>query len=228
MGQKVNIALIDKNKDKLSNMVLEAKSRLQDCFYADLRVTVREGQGAVAQDGMMKSSIRDYGLSYGLRVIAGKQILATGYFGQTLGAADTDNLSEIIGDGLNQAYERAIASSKTKSERKSQWQALGQSLHSTELAPIEICQDTIPGVYKINPVEVSLGEVNDLARDVSKAVTSYDPRVKLNQVGIQTSLARELFVSSDGTAIDRTYALTQGLCVVVAVGKSGAQQMHYD
>ena len=228
MGQKVNIALIDKNKDKLSNMVLEAKSRLQDCFYADLRVTVREGQGAVAQDGMMKSSIRDYGLSYGLRVIAGKQILATGYFGQTLGAADTDNLSEIIGDGLNQAYERAIASSKTKSERKSQWQALGQSLHSTELAPVEICQDTIPGVYKINPVEVSLGEVNDLARDVSKAVASYDPRVKLNQIGIQTSLARELFVSSEGTAIDRTYALTQGLCIVVAVGNSGAQQMHGD
>ncbi|MCK5181928.1 MAG: TldD/PmbA family protein [Dehalococcoidia bacterium] len=228
MGQNVNIALIDRNKDKLSNMVLEAKSRLQDCFYADLRVTVREGQGAVAQDGMMKSSIRDYGLSYGLRVIAGKQILATGYFGQTLGAADTDNLSEIIGDGLNQAYERAIASSRIKSERKSQWQALGQSLHSTELAPIEICQDTIPGVYKINPVEVSLGEVNDLARDVSKAVASYDLRVKLNHIGIQTSLARELFVSSEGTAIDRTYALTQGLCVVVAVGNSGAQQMHYD
>ena len=228
MGQKVNIALIDKNKDKLSNMILEAKSRLQDCFYADLRVTVREGQGAEAQDGMMKSSIRDYGLSYGLRVIAGKQILATGYFGQTLGAADTDNLSEIIGTGLNQAYERAIASSRIKSERKSQWQALGQSLHSTELAPVEICQDTIPGVYKINPVEVSLGEVNGLARDVSKAVASYDSRVKLNAIMIQTSLARELFASSEGIAIDRTYALTQGLCVVVAVGKSGVQQMHYD
>jgi len=228
MGQKVNIALIDKTKDRLSNMVLEAKNRLENCFYVDLRVTVREGQGAVAQDGMMKSSIRDYGLSYGLRVIAGKQILATGYFGQTLGAADTDNLSEIIGDALNQAYERAIANSKIKSERKSHWQALGQSLHSTELAPIEICHDTIPGVYKINPVDVSLGEVNGLTRDVSKAVASYDPRVKFNQIGIQTSLTRELFASSEGTAIDRTYALTQGLCVMVAVGNSGVQQMHYD
>jgi TldD protein len=228
MGHKISIDLIDKTKDRLCNMVLEAKSRLEDCVYVDLRVTVREGQGAVAQDGMMKSSIRDYGLSYGLRVIAGKQILAAGYFGQTLGAADTDNLSEIIGDGLNQAYGRAIANSKIKSERKSQWQILGQSLHSTELAPIEICQDTVPGVYKINPVEVSLGEVNGLARSVSKAVASYDPRVKLNQIGIQTSLTRELFASSEGTAIDRTYALTQGLCVVVAIGNSGAQQMHYD
>ena len=228
MGQKVNIALIDKSKDKLSDMVLEAKSRLHDCFYADLRVTVREGQGAVAQDGMMKSSVRDYGLSYGLRVIAGKQILAAGYYGQTLGAADTDNLSRIIGDGVNQAYERAIASSRIKSERKGQWQALGQSLRSTELAPVEICQDTIPGVYRINPIEVSLGEVNDLARNVSGAVASYDARVKLNEIVIQTSLARELLVSSEGTAIDRTYALTQGLCVVVAVGNSGVQQMHYD
>jgi TldD protein len=228
MGQKVSIDLIDGVKDKLSNMVLETKGKLEGCFYVDLRITVSEGQQAVAQDGMMKSSIRDYGLSYGLRVIAGKQILAAGYFGQTLGAADTDNISGIVEEGLNQAYERAVANSRIKSERKSHWQTLGQSLHSTELAPIEIRQDKIPGIYKINPLEVSLGEVNGLARDVSKAVASYDPRVKLNQVGIQTSLTRELFVSSEGTAIDRTYALTQGLCVVVAVGNSGVQQMHYD
>ena len=228
MGKKVNIALISENKDKLSNMMLEARSRLHDCSYVDLRVAVREGQGAIAQDGMMKSSIRDYGLSYGLRVIAGKQVLAAGYFGQTLGAADTDNLPGIIGDGLKQAYERAITNSRIKGEKRSRWQALGRSLHSTELAPVEICQDTIPGVYKINPIELSLGEVNGLARDVSDAVSSYDPRVKLNQIGIQTSLNRELFVSSEGTSIDRTHALTQGLCLVVAVGNSGVQQMHYD
>ncbi len=228
MGQKISIDLIDKTKGRFSNMVLEAKRRLEDCTYADLRVVVSEGQQAMAQDGMMKSSIRDYGLSYGLRVIAGKRMLAAGYFGQTLGVADTDNLSEIIQNGLEQAYERAIASSRVKSDRKSRWQVLGESLHSTELAPIEIHQDIIPGVYKINPVEVSLGEVVALAGDVSKAVTSYDPRVKLNQIGIQTSLNRELFASSEGTAIDRTYALTQGLCVVVAVGNSGVQQMHYD
>ena len=228
MGKKVDIALISQNKDKLSNMILEAKSRLQDCFYVDLRVAVSEEQQAVAQDGMMKSSIRDYSLSYGLRVIAGKQMRAPGYYGQTLGAADRDNLSGIIGDGLSQAYERAIANSKLKSERRSHWQSLGQSLHSMELAPVEICQATVPGVYKINPVEISLGEVNGLARDVSKAVVSHDRRVKLSQVGIQTSLTRELFVSSEGTAVDRTHALTQGLCLVVAVGNSGVQQMHYD
>ncbi len=228
MGKNVSIALIDKNKDKLSNMVLETKGKLEGCSYVDLRFAVSDGQQAVAQDGMMKESIRDYGISYGLRVIAGKGILAAGYFGQTLGAADVDNLPGIIGDGLKQAYERAMASSKFKSERKSSWQALGQSLHSTELAPVEIRQDMIRDSYKISPIEIPLGEVNDLARDVSKSVSSHDPRVKLNQILLQTWLNRELFVSSEGTAIDRTYALTQGLCFVVAVGNSGVQQMHYD
>jgi TldD protein len=228
MGQKVSIALIDKAKDKLSNLVLETKNRLKDCSYIDLRVRVTEGQGAVAQDGMMKSSIRDYGLSYGLRVIAGRQTLAAGYFGQTLGAADVDNLPEVIQGGLHRAYERAIANSRIKSERKSRWEILGQSLHSTELAPIEVCQDTIPGVYRISPIDVSLGEVSRLTQEISKAVASYDPRVKMNQILVETSLIRELFASSEGANIDRTYALTQGLCIVVAVGNSGVQQSHYD
>jgi TldD protein len=228
MAKKVNIALIDKAKDKLSNLISATKDRLEDCSYIDLRVRITEGQGAVAQDGMMKSSIRDYSLSYGLRVIAGRQMLAAGYFGQTLGAADVDNLPEVVQGGLHQAYERAIASSRIKSERKSRWEILGQSLHSTELAPIKVCQDTIPGVYRINPIDVSLGEVTRLTQEVSKAVSSYDPRVKMNQILIETSLIRELFVSSEGANIDRTYALTQGLCAVVAVGNNGIQQSHYD
>lgn len=228
MAQKVNIGLIDKVKDRLSNLILETKNRLQDCSYVDLRVAVSEGQRATAQDGMMKSSIRDYSLSYGLRVIAGREMLAPGYFGETLGAADVDNLPDVIRSGLRQAYERAMANSKIKSEKRSRWEILGQSLHSTELAPVEVCQDTIPGVYRINPIDVSLGEVNRLAQEVSKAVASCDSRVKVNQIFIETSLIRELFVSSERANIDRTYALTQGLCAVVAIGNSGNQQAHYD
>jgi TldD protein len=228
MGQKVNIALIDKAKDKLSNLVLESKNRLEDCSYVDLRVAVSEGQRASAQDGMMKFSIRDYSLSYGLRVIAGREILAPGYFGETLGAADVDNLPDVIQSGLRQAYERAIANSRMKNERKSRWQTLGQSLRSNELAPISACQDTIPGVYRISPIDVSLGEVSRLTQEVSKAVASCDSRVKVNQIFVETSLVRELFVNSERVNIDRTYALTQGLCMVVAVGNSGNQQAHYD
>jgi TldD protein len=228
MEQKVNIALIDRVKDKLSNLILENKKKLKDCSYIDLRVAVSEGQMATAQDGMMKGSLRDYGLSYGLRVIAGKDMLAPGYFAESLGTADADSLPDVIQSGLLQAYERAIANARMKSERKSRWDSLGQSLWSTKLAPIKACQDTIPAIYKISPLDVSLEEVSKLTQDISRAVASYDGRVKVNQIFIQTSLERQLFLSSETTSIDRTYALTQGLCVVVAVGNSGNQQTHYD
>lgn len=228
MKQKVNIGLVDKTKDELSSLVLESKKRLKGCSYVDLRLKVSEGQQATAQDGMMKFSIRDYGLSYGLRVIAGGDMLAPGYFGETLGAADVDNLPRIIRTGLRQAYERAVANSTMKSERKSAWGSLGKSLWSSELAPVEACHDTIPAVYRVSPLDVSLEEVSRLTQEVSKAVASHDSRVKLNQVAIETSLFRELFLSSERANIDRTYALTQGLCVVVAVGNSGNQQLHYD
>ena len=227
-ANEVNIALIDKVKDELSNLIPGTKDKLEDCCYIDLRLGVGEGQRAFAQDGMRKFSLRDYRFSYGLRVIAGRDIPAAGYFGQTLGSADADNLPTVIEGGLRQAYERAIANSRMKSERKNSWKILGQSLRSTELAPMEICQDTIPGVYRINPVDVSLEEVSKLTQEVSKAVASYDSRVKVNHIMAETSLIRELVVSSEGASLDRTYALTQGLCVVVAIGNSGAQQTHYD
>ena len=228
MSQKVSIALIDKVKDQLSSLISERKGKLEDCSYIDLRVKVGEEQAAVAQDGMRKFSLRDYRLSYGLRVIAGRDMPAAGYFGQSLGAADVDSLGRVILGGLNQAYQRAIANSRMKSERRGRWKMLGQSLRGTELAPIDVRQDTIPAVYRINPVDVSLEEISRLTQEVSRAVASYDSRVKINETTVETSLNRELFVSSEGANLDRTYALTQGLCVVIAIGNSGIQQSHYD
>ena len=228
MGQKVDIGLIDKTEDKLSNLVLETKNGLEDCSYVDLRVRVSEGQGASAQDGMMKFSIKDYKLSYGARVIAGKGLLAPGYFAETLGTVDVDSVPDVIRKGLHQAYERAVASSKIKSDRKNRWETLGQSLRSSELAPVKTCRDRIPAIYRISPIDISLGEVSRLAQEISKAVASHDSRVKMNQIIVETSLVRELFVSSEGANIDRTYALTQGLSWVAAVGNSGNQQAHYD
>jgi len=58
MGQKVNIALIDKVKDKLSNLVLETENRLEDCSYIDLRAAVSEEVGASTQDGMTNLNSR--------------------------------------------------------------------------------------------------------------------------------------------------------------------------
>ena len=226
--QRMDIGLIDKVRDVLGNLILESKGKLKGCSYVDLRVRVSEGQQAVAQDGMMKFSLRDYKLAYGVRIIAGGGLLAPGYFAETLGAADAGSLPDIVRSGLHQAYERAVASSKVKTEKRDLWEDLGHSLHSSELAPIKACQDTIRAVFKTSPLAVSLGEVSKLAQEVSKAVASHDSRVKMNQLIVDTSLIREFFASSEGANIDRTYALTQGLSWIAAVGNSGSQQAHYD
>ncbi len=228
MSPKVNIGVIDKVRDKLGNLVPETRSKLEHCSYVDVRVRVAEGQQAVAQDGMMKFSMRDYKLSYGVRVIAGRDLLAPGYFAETLGSADADNVPDVVRNGIRQAYERAIANSRMKSERRTRWESLGQPLRSTELAPVKPCRDTIQARYKVSPLEIPLAEVSALAQEISKAVAACDSRVKINQVIFDTSLVRELFISSEGANIDRTYALTQGLCWVAAVGNSGNQQTHYD
>src|SRR4030042_5443311 len=135
---------------------------------------------------------------------------------------------EIIGKGLRQAYERAVANSKMKSDRKNRWEALGKSLRSSEFAPVKACQDRIAAVYRISPIAISLEEVSRLTQEVSRAVASHDSRVKMNQIIVETSLTRELFVSSEGANIDRAYALTQGLCWLAAVGNSGSQKVQYD
>ena len=82
--QRITVELIERIKEDLFDLVRQLKTGLSDCQYIDLRVEVGEGQAAVAQDGMMKASMRDYGLSYGARVIAGKRMFAPGYFGQTI------------------------------------------------------------------------------------------------------------------------------------------------
>ena len=226
--QRITVELIERIKEDLFDLVRQLKTGLSDCQYIDLRVEVGEGQAAVAQDGMMKASMRDYGLSYGARVIAGKRMFAPGYFGQTLGAVDVNNIPRIIREGILKAHQRAVVSAGLKSDRKTSWGSLGESLWSTTLAKIKVCQDVIPAVYKVNPLDVSLEEIVKLTKGISRAVSSSDPRVKLNEVIAETFLARELFLSSEGANIDRAYALTQGLCLVVAQDDRGASQTHYD
>jgi len=229
MGNRtINISMLDTHKGKVSNLVHQMAGELPDCQYIDLRLEVGEGQGAVAQDGMMKFSIRDYGISYSVRVIAGKNTLASGYFGQTFGTADVDNLSYYLEEGIKKAYRRARHNAACKDSRKKEWGILGSSLWSTELAKIKVCQDIIPATYTINPTEVPLEKLNGLVKDISAAVKSSDSRIKLNEIIAETSLSRNLFISSEGANIDQTTALTYGLCVVVAVGSTGINQSHYD
>jgi TldD protein len=73
---------------------------------------------------------------------------------------------------------------------------------------------------------MDLDEMVRYTTDVSRQVTAVDPRARYNYVSTLTQLTRELFVSSEGAVIDQAYALTQGMCLMVAVGEATSQELY--
>src|SRR5438128_617827 len=90
-------------------------------------------------------------------------------------------------------------------------------LHYADIR-LEVSEDTAPALYEVDPRTVELAEMVRLTTDVSRQVADVDVRVQYNYVSTMTELSRELFASSEGALIDQSFAHTQGLCGLVAVG----------
>ena len=136
MAQKVTVESLDRYRSSLQSLVAERSKSLPGLRYCDLRIEVREEKGAVAENGNEKASAEDYAFDFGVRAIAGGRTSAAGYYGRVLGAADADNLETVVWDGLKQAHQRARASAANKRRISGRYEALGQSLSDTDLAPL--------------------------------------------------------------------------------------------
>jgi TldD protein len=73
---------------------------------------------------------------------------------------------------------------------------------------------------------MDLGEMVRYTADVSRQVVAVDSRVGYNYISTLTQLARELFVSTEGALLDQSFALTQGMCMVVGVSGAISQEMY--
>src|SRR3989337_631686 len=122
----------------------------------DVRIEVSEGKVAVAENGMDKFSGEDYGFAFGIRVLGGEKIASPGYFGEIVGAADLPELRQRLKDGLDHAYERALANARGKEGARSRFAALGEALYDMSLASIEVRQDTTDARYQIDARGVPL------------------------------------------------------------------------
>jgi len=179
--------------------------------YADIRISVSEGRGAFCENGEEKYSGTDYGFSYGARVLAGEEIAAAGYFGLTLGKDALSRFAAILEDGLTHAYERALCNARHKIRAKKRFGQLGDCLWDMELAPAEIVRASVSAEYEISPLSISPTSISSHLKDISKELSAMDSRILYNQVGASTMLEREFFTSSEGTAIDQTFAITHGI-----------------
>ena len=225
MAEKVSIEIIAQLREAVFDLVSAYPKGKRACRYADLRLEVDEGKAAVAENGMDKFSGEDYGFAFGVRVIAGEKTAAPGYFGRLLGAADLPHLHRQLKEGLDHAYDRALANSQAKARAQETFHILGPAISDLVLAPAEAHEETVPAQYKLDPREVDLDEATVYVRDISKQVQALG-KVAFNFIGASTQLERILFVSSEGANIDQTCAVSQGTCFVVAQGDEGHAELY--
>jgi TldD protein len=161
-----------------------------------------------------------------VRVLAGDRTVAPGWIGIVIGAAELPNLEALLEDALERAYRRATANADGKAAAREKFGPLGASLADTRLHPIEVHQATVPAVYRVDPRTVALPDMVTFITDVSRAVRDAHPSVHYNYILTITQLSRELIASTEGTLIDQAFALTQGLCSVVAVAGAVSQSLY--
>jgi TldD protein len=194
--------------------------------YADIRLEVIEGRYAAAENGDPKGAGDDATMGFGVRVLAGDAMTAPGYFGRGLGEADIPDLERVLTAGLDAAYRRAMANAEWKAQARGKFGSLGEALADTRLHPIRVCRDSVAAVYEIDPRGMDLGEMTRFTREISRRVKDSHAALGYNYVSTMTQLARELFASSEGALIDQAFALTQGMCYVVANGVGNSQEVY--
>jgi TldD protein len=226
MPHGIETGLIERITPLVRDLCVTRARTLPDLHYADVRVEVIEGKYASAENGESKSSGDDYAFAFGIRVLAGSRMRAPGYFGRGLGAADVPHLARILEEGLLGAYRRAMANAEMKAEIKGKFGVLGDALDDTRLHPIQVRQAIVPAVFEVDPRDVALGDMQSFTTDVSRRVAAAHRAISYNYISTLTQLSRELFASSEGTLIDQSFALTQGMCYVVATGADNSQELY--
>jgi TldD protein len=226
MSRRITVDLIDDVKSTVRDLLRDAARRLPHLAYADARLEVTEGKSAAAENGESRFSGDDYGFTAGVRVLAGDRMVAPGWVGLTLGTADLDDLPRRLGEALERAYRRAMLNGELKATAREKFGPLGEALADTRLHQVEVREDSVPAVYTVDPRTLSLGEMVGFTTDVSRRVAAAHANLEYNYVSTLTQLARELYASTEGALLDQTFALTQGLAVVVAVAGAVSQELY--
>jgi TldD protein len=225
MAAALGVEVVDSLRDTARDLLRDAARRLTHLRYADFRVEVVEARSATAENGASRSSGDDYTFALGVRVLAGHRAVAAGWIGLTLGAADVQHIERVIADALARAYRRAIANAEMKAEAREKFGSLGASLTDTVLHPVDVREDTVPAVFRVDPRSMDLAEMVAFSRDISRRLAAVDRRLKYNYVGTLTQLSRELYASTEGALIDQAFALTHGYCSVVGVSDATSQRL---
>lgn len=216
--QQVRVSDLDNIKSSLVKICANFLS--PQVKYCDIRLEANEGIGSYSEDGNPKVTSKDWSLSLGVRVIAGKNTAAAGFYGRQLGLSDLKNITKVIKEGIELASQRAIFNADLKDKFK-KGSNFGDNINSYSLAPIKISQDTIPAKFEIDPRKISQKEITDYACKSALAVKKFHSYIKKVELVVNTGLSRQLFASSEGSLIDQSFASSGGTVFIVAQNDKG-------
>jgi TldD protein len=182
---------------------------------------------AAAENGGPKLASADQAAAVGVRVLAGRQTVAPGYAGRAVGAQDLGRLDAVLRELIERAYRRAQANAAAKADARRRHGALGRALAETRLQPVAPVRDVVPAAYEIDPRDVALDDMIRFTTDLAREIQGWSPRLAFTSIATHTELARELYCSSEGAAVDQSFAHTQAFLYVVATGDETSQE-HYD
>jgi len=227
MPERLTVDLLDPAREVAREVARSFAPTLRGHRYCDVRLEVAQSRQAVVENGQPKASQDDATLSYCVRVLAEAEgQVAPGYFGGLLGLADLDCLAERLRSAVEHAHRRAQASASRKASVRGRFGPLGSALASLPLAPVPVREEQVPARFRVDPRTVSLEEVLALVLEVGREVAGLDGRIAFSLVAGGTGLVREVFASSEGALIDQSYALTEGMVFVVAVGQHGPLELY--
>lgn len=225
--KEITIETLDLVKNVAQDLITDWAMKLQGVRYADIRIEASEARSAVASDGNPVSACADWEISFGVRVIAGKKMLASGYYGRHLGTFDLKKLSSEIKAGISHARQRALANAQHKLDMKERFGSLAGSLCDTILAPVEIHRAVHQLPFLTDPRQVPLEKAISEVVSISKNIQQIK-EVIANEVIFEGTIIRKLFLSSEGASIDFTFPITAFMPFIITQPEGEQRSVHYD
>lgn len=216
MNKTLHVTDIEKIKDKAAEIILNA-GKLPHINYVDLRLEASEGVGTYVEDANPRQTNKDWYISMGVRVIGGERNPANGFFGRQLGIVDFQNFEKILQEAIETARTRSIINAQYKTDFKNNYMDFAKTVNTVTLAPVEIHQATIDAEYDIDPRDITPQQITDYAMQCALAAKKYHAFVKRVEIVMNTSMTRQLFVSSEGALIDQWYCSSGGTIFIVSV-----------
>lgn len=222
MAKRIEIGMLTPLwKERIVGILQDQYRKLRDMHFADLRMELGQGKGVAAENGIVRSAGDDYGMSFGIRVIAGDSsgMLAPGYEGRPVGAEEFEKLPAIITEAIETAHRRARVNAKEKGKFKVELTKNPRFRDAAEnVWEMRLTQPiwpnkpvTMEAIYRTDPMNYSLDALKKLTGDIASSFQKFGQELRYSFLGVGTGLSREFYANSLGVSIEQNFALSQAV-----------------